>query len=55
VTWIIGCMKFAFKTGASSASEAFITKIGRIGISHSHPNPGRLEVPDLEAIEAIAV
>jgi len=21
VTWITGCMKFAFKTGASSASE----------------------------------
>jgi hypothetical protein len=32
VAWITGCMKFAFNTGASSASEAFIAKIGQIGI-----------------------
>src|ERR1700729_686418 len=32
VAWIIGCMKFALNTGASSASEAFMTKIGLTGI-----------------------
>jgi hypothetical protein len=29
VTWITGCMKFAFNTGASSASETFKAIVGR--------------------------
>jgi len=56
VIWITGCMKFTFNTGASSAS----------GGVHDEDRPdrylprairdhGRLEVPDLEAIKAIAV
>src|ERR1700693_1242886 len=32
VIWITGCMKFAFNTGASSASEALITRLGPTGI-----------------------
>jgi hypothetical protein len=32
VAWITGCMNFAFNTGASSASEAFVAKIGPTGI-----------------------
>src|ERR1700675_4796646 len=32
VTWITGDMKFAFTTGASSASETFMAKIGLTGI-----------------------
>ena len=32
VAWITGGMKFAFNTGASSASETFMAKIGPTGI-----------------------
>jgi hypothetical protein len=41
VIWITGCMKFAFNTGASSASETFIARIGRIGIC---PEPSEITV-----------
>src|ERR1700730_9142449 len=37
VNWITGCMKFAFNTGASSASEAFIARIGPTGNSPQPP------------------